>query len=250
MAKIKISELETKAPKKLSKEKIKAETEQMKIKIGNLQNLLYAEGKHALLIIFQGMDASGKDGAIKNSLSEINPAGCRVISFKKPTELELKHDFLWRIHANTPEKGMIHVFNRSHYEDVLIVRVHDWINDETARQRFNQINNFEKMLTENGTIILKFFLNVSQKEQLERLNDRLKDPTKKWKYNASDMEERKLWGKYMKCYEDVLQYGSSTVEWVVVPADQNWYKEYVIVKKILKTLENLKMKYPQLPSER
>jgi PPK2 family polyphosphate:nucleotide phosphotransferase len=233
----------TRAPKNLTKSKTIAKTDKLTQRIGELQNLFYAEGKHALLIILQGMDASGKDGVIKSVFRDVNPSGCRIVPFKKPTEIELQHDFLWRIHAHVPEMGMIHIFNRSHYEDVLIQRVHKWVDEKTVRQRFDHINNFEKLLAQSNTVILKFWLNVSKEKQLERLNERLQDKTKMWKYNSADMKERTLWKHYMKAYEDVVQH-CSLIPWNVIPADQNWYKEFLIADVLCKALEGLKMKFP------
>ena len=245
MAKIKLKDIDTRAPKKLNKEHIKGETQKLKVKLEELQNLMFAEGKHAILMILQGMDASGKDGAIKNVFEAVNPMGCRVVSFKQPTDLEKKHDFLWRIHQQVPERGMIHVFNRSHYEDVLIQRVHQWVNDKTIKQRFTHINNFEKLLSESGVIILKFYLHISKDEQLVRLNERMSDKTKMWKYNEDDLKEREFWEEYMKAYEDAFAH-CSNINWHIVPADQNWYKEYIIAKKVVETLEGLNMKFPGL----
>jgi PPK2 family polyphosphate:nucleotide phosphotransferase len=191
------------------------------------------------------MDASGKDGAIKSVFGFVNPIGCRVIPFKKPSETEMKHDFLWRVHQQVPERGMLHVFNRSHYEDVLIQRVHKWIDEATVIKRFTHINNFEKLLISNNTIILKFFLNVSKEEQLVRLNERMKDETKMWKYNQNDLKERVYWNQYMQAYEDVIN-KCSIIPWNVIPSDQNWYKEFLIADCIVKELKKFKMKYPGL----
>lgn len=246
MNKKKLKSIDTRAPKRFHKEEIKKETVKLKLRLEELQNLMYAESKHALLIVLQGMDASGKDGVAKNVFDAVNPMGCRVIPFKKPSELETKHDFLWRIHANVPEKGMIHIFNRSHYEDVLIQRVHNWVDEKTIQQRFEHINNFEKLLLETGTVVLKFYLHVSKEEQLQRLEERLSDKTKMWKHNDADLKEREFWNDYMKAYEDVFEKCSSAAEWSIVPADQNWYKEYIIAKKVVETLEGLKMKFPGL----
>jgi len=246
MPNIKLKNLTTRAPKKLNKEHVKKETQKLKFKLEELQNLMYAESKHAILIILQGMDASGKDGVSKNVFTDVDPMGCRVIPFKKPTEPEMKHDFLWRIHQQVPEKGMIHIFNRSHYEDVLIQRVHKWVDEKTIKQRFEQINNFEKLLSETGTVVLKFYLHVSKEEQLLRLQERLSDKTKMWKHNEEDLKERESWNDYMKAYEDVFDNCSSPAEWNIIPADQNWYKEYLIAKKVVETLESLKMKFPGL----
>jgi PPK2 family polyphosphate:nucleotide phosphotransferase len=246
MGKIKLKSIETRAPKKLNEETIKSHTQKLKLKLEELQNLLYAEGKHSLLIVLQGMDASGKDGVTKNVFNTVNPMGCRAISFKKPTELEMKHDFLWRIHANVPERGMMHIFNRSHYEDVLIQRVHHWVDAKTIKSRFKHINNFESLLRDTDTTVLKFYLHVSREEQLERLEARLHDKTKMWKYNEQDLHERELWHDYRNAYEDVFANCSDPFAWEIVPADQNWYKEYIIAKKVVDTLESFKMKFPGL----
>ena len=246
MPKIKLKTLNPRAPKKFNKEQTKKETQKLKAKIEELQNLLYAESKHALLIVLQGIDASGKDGVSKNVFETVNPMGCRVIPFKKPSELEMKHDFLWRIHQQVPEKGMIHIFNRSHYEDVLIQRVHHWVDDKVIAQRFAHINNFEKLLAESGTVVLKFYLHISKEEQLVRLQERMSDRTKMWKYNEEDLKEREFWNEYTKAYEDVFEKCSDCAPWNIIPSDQNWYKEYLIAKKVVETLESLKMKFPGL----
>jgi PPK2 family polyphosphate:nucleotide phosphotransferase len=249
MKKITLSKIETIAPKKFNKEQTKKELQKIKFRLEELQNLLYAEGKHAVLIVLQGMDASGKDGVIKNVFGSVNPLGCRIFPFKAPTELEMKHDFLWRIHQHVPEKGMIHIFNRSHYEDVLIQKVHHWVDDKTILNRYEHINHFEKLLTDTGTQVLKFYLHVSKKEQLQRLQERITDPSKKWKYNETDFKERELWSDYMKAYETAFEHCSEVADWHIIPADQNWYKEYLIAKKVMETLEMLKMKYPGLKKE-
>ncbi|HKR05820.1 MAG TPA: PPK2 family polyphosphate kinase [Bacteroidia bacterium] len=246
MARIKLNSIATHAPGKFSKEQGKKELQKLKFRLDELQNLLYAEGKHALLIIIQGMDASGKDGAIKNVFDAVNPMGCRIISFKQPDVAEMKHDFLWRIHQHVPEKGMISVFNRSHYEDVLVQRVHHWVSGKIIKQRYNHINDFEKLLAETGTCVLKFYLHVSKAEQLERLEERLSDPSKMWKYNENDIKERQYWQDYMRAYEAAFENCSEYAPWHIVPADQNWYKEYLISKEIVETLENFKMKFPGL----
>ncbi len=184
MAKIKLSDIDTRAPEKLDKQATKKKTEEMLGQLDELQNLLFAEAKHSVLIVLQGMDASGKDGAIRNVIGKLNPQGVTVKSFKAPTLEELSHDFLWRVHKYAPAKGMIQVFNRSHYEDILITRVHKWCDNETAKKRMKAINDFEKMLVRhNNTRILKFYLHISADEQLERLTERIRDPKKQWKYN-------------------------------------------------------------------
>ena len=246
MGRIQLKDIDTRAPKEFDKEQTKKEIEEMLEKLNELQNLLYAESKHSLLVIIQGMDASGKDGTIRNVFGKLNPQGVEVKSFKVPTAEEASHDFLWRIHRYAPAKGMIEIFNRSHYEDILVTRVHKWIDDKTAKKRMEAINDFEKLLTEhNNTSILKFYLHVSQKEQLERLNERIKDPKKQWKYNENDFKESSLWDIYINMYEDCFE-NCDRVPWTVVPADQNWYKEYIIASVVLKTLKDLDMKYPGL----
>ena len=249
MTKIKLSNIDTRAPKKFNKEQLKKDLDKLKFRLEELQNLLYAESKHSLLIIIQGMDASGKDGAVKNVFEALNPMGCHVMSFKAPTPIESKHDFLWRIHPHVPEKGMINIFNRSQYEDVLIQRVHHWVNEKTIKQRYEHLNNFEKLLTETGTNVLKFYLHISKKEQLDRLQERLSDKSKMWKYNETDITEREFWNDYMRAYELVFEHCSTHADWYIVPSDQNWYKEFLIAKQVVETLERLKMKFPGLKKD-
>lgn len=243
MFKIKLEEINTQSPKELNKEEIKKETEKLIKKIGELQDVLYASHTRSLLVIIQGMDASGKDGAIREVFAGVNPMGVRVISFKKPTLEELDYDFLWRIHKNVPPKGMIHVFNRSHYEDVLIVRVHKWVDERIIQKRFDWINSFEELLQERGTAILKFYLHISEKEQQKRFLERQTDPKKMWKFNQQDLEEAKYWPEYRKCYEEVFE-KCNVVPWNIIPSDHNFYKVYLIAKKILETLEDMKLSYP------
>jgi PPK2 family polyphosphate:nucleotide phosphotransferase len=243
MKRINLSEIDTRSPKEIDKEETQKKTEKIVKKIGELQNVLYASHTRSLLVVIQGMDASGKDGAIRNVFAGINPMGIRVISFKKPTEEELDYDFLWRIHKNVPPKGMIHVFNRSHYEDVLIVRVHKWVDERTIQKRFEFINSFEELLQERGTAILKFYLHISEKEQQKRFLERQTMPNKMWKFNQQDLEEAKYWPEYRKCYEDVFE-KCNVVPWDIIPADHNFYKEYLIAKKVLKTLEDMNLSYP------
>ncbi|CAL1521468.1 PPK2 family polyphosphate kinase [Chitinophaga sp. MM2321] len=246
MSKIRLSTISTTAPKKLDKEKIKAETREILIELDELQNLLYAQHKYSVLMVIQGMDASGKDGVIKNVTGTLNPQGCTVRSFKAPSTEEAEHDFLWRIHMHAPGKGMIQVFNRSHYEDILIQRVHKWIDDKIAFKRMRAINDFEKLLSvHNETRILKFYLHVSPEAQQQRLVERTEDPRKMWKYNENDLAEAKLWDKYMDVYEDAFNH-CNDIPWIIVPADHNWYKEYVIALTLRDTLKSLKMKYPRL----
>jgi len=244
MAKVSLKNIDTRAPKQLDKEKIKKETADILSRLDELQNLLYAEAHHSLLVVMQGIDASGKDGVIRNVFGKLNPQGVEVKSFKVPTAEEAAHDFLWRVHQHAPAKGIIQIFNRSHYEDVLVTRVHKWIDDETAKKRMVAINDFEKLLRQhNNTAVLKFYLHVSQEEQLKRLNERIRDPKKQWKYNENDFSEARLWQVYMEMYEDCFEH-CDDIPWIIVPSDQNWYKEHMIATKILETLTSFDMKYP------
>lgn len=246
MAKIKLSNISTRAPEKLDKKETKERLEKILEELDELQNLLYAEHKHSVLVVIQGLDASGKDGVIRNVFGHLNPQGVTVQSFKVPTPEEAAHDFLWRVHQHTPGKGMIQIFNRSHYEDILVTRVHKWCDDDTAKKRMKAINDFEELLqAHNSTHILKFYLHVSREEQQERLKERTKDPAKMWKYNENDFTESKLWNVYMKMYKDCFD-NCSRIPWIITPADQNWYKEYIIAKALLDLLKGLDMHYPGL----
>jgi PPK2 family polyphosphate:nucleotide phosphotransferase len=210
-----------------------------------LQEMLYAEHKHKLLIVLQAMDTGGKDGTIRRVFEGVNPQGVRVASFKVPTPIEMDHDYLWRTHQQIPGKGEIVIFNRSHYEDVLVVRVHGLVPPKVWKRRFDQINAFERMLAEEGVTILKFYLHIDPDEQKERLQERLDDPRKRWKFNPDDLKERKLWGKYMQAYEDVLSKTSTPwAPWYIVPANRNWYRNWVVSSVIVETLEKLDMSYP------
>lgn len=241
-----LQDISTKSPDEAGKKETKEQTIKLLEELDELQNVLYASSSTSVLVILQGMDASGKDGLIRNVLGHLNPQGVQVTSFKVPTDEEKAHDFLWRIHKHTPAKGMMQVFNRSHYEDVLVTRVHGWCDDETAAKRFNAINHFEQLLTEhNNTVIFKFYLHISEEEQKVRLEERLKDPRKMWKHNHADFKEAKHWEKYRDVYEAVFA-NCSVVPWTIVPSDQNWYKEYVVAKTITEKLRDLKLTYPVL----
>ncbi len=214
-------------------------------RLAELQYLLYAESRHALLIVFQALDAGGKDGTIRHVMSGLNPQGCRVTSFKVPSAEEASHDFLWRVHKALPQRGEIGIFNRSHYEDVLVVRVHDLVPKETWSKRFDQINAFEKLLTENSYTILKFFLHISKEEQKKRFEERLNDPTKNWKLSEADFAERKYWDDYQSAYEDALSKCSTLwAPWYVVPADHKWFRNVAVSHIIVEALEELDMKFP------
>ena len=246
MDKISLQNISTRAGKEFDKQDTKGKTGKILEELNDLQNLLFAENKHAVLMVIQGMDASGKDGAIRNVFTSINPQGVNVKSFKAPTAEELSHDFLWRIHLHAPAKGMMQIFNRSHYEDILITRVHNWCDEKTARERMKAINDWEELISKhNNTHILKFYLHVSPEEQQSRLSERVKDPSKMWKYNENDFQEAKFWNIYMEMYEDCFN-NCNMPPWIIVPSDQNWYKEYIIASTVRDTLASLKMQYPGL----
>jgi PPK2 family polyphosphate:nucleotide phosphotransferase len=228
------------------KEKAKERGTAMQEQLSELQELVYAGRERKVLIVLQGMDASGKDGTIRHVMGGFNPQGTRVVSFGKPTAPELAHDYLWRVHQQVPAQGEIAVFNRSHYEDVLVVRVHNLVPKERWKQRYAQINDFERMLVENGTVLLKFFLHISKDEQCERLQERIDDPTKRWKFQHGDLEERKLWSDYQRAYEEALSRCSTDwAPWYIVPANHKWYRNYVVGKVVVDELKKLKMKFPQ-----
>lgn len=250
MAKQKISleKISTRAPKNWDKDEYKKKLKSLLVELDELQNLLYASATHSILVVIQGMDASGKDGLINDVLGQLNPQGVKVKSYKAPTALEQAHDFLWRIHSETPAKGEIKVFNRSHYEDILITRVHHWIDDDTAAQRIKAINHFEQLLTANNTIILKLYLHISPEEQIERLEERLLIPRKMWKYNAQDLEEAKRWDDYRKYFEIAIN-ECNEVPWHIIPSDQNWVKSYTVAKLLVETIQTLDLKYPGLKPE-
>lgn len=232
------------------KAKAKAAKAELIERLSGLQERLYANATRALLIVLQGMDTSGKDGTIRNVMSGMNPQGCRVATFKTPTPLELAHDFLWRVHREVPPKGHIGIFNRSHYEDVLITQVHRLISDKQVKQRFDHIKEFEELLHESGTVVLKFFLHISKEEQRERLEERIRDPEKRWKFNLGDLEERKLWGEYMTAFEDVISATSMDhAPWYVVPANRKWYRDLVVANTIVAALEDMKLKCPPAPAD-
>ena len=210
-----------------------------------LQEQLYAEGKHRLLIVLQAMDTGGKDGAIRAVFEGVNPQGVKVASFKTPTPVELSHDYLWRVHQQTPGKGEIVIFNRSQYEDVLVVRVHNLAPEEVWSKRYQHIREFERLLADEGTTILKFYLHIDLEEQAERFLARVEDPTKQWKFNPGDLDERARWDDYMKAYEDMLnQTSTAWAPWYIIPSNKKWYRNWLISKIVIKTLKNLDMRYP------
>jgi PPK2 family polyphosphate:nucleotide phosphotransferase len=213
--------------------------------LAELQELLFASHDRKLLVVLQGMDTSGKDGTIRHVMVGFNPSGTRVASFRKPSMDELDHDYLWRVHRQVPAKGEVVVFNRSHYEDVLIVRVHNLVPKAVWKQRYDQIKAFEQTLFDEGTVILKFFLHISKDEQRKRLQARIEDPTKRWKFQPTDLEERKLWDDYQQAYQDALSRTSTEdAPWYIVPANQKWYRNYVVGSVLADALGSLHMKYP------
>ncbi len=232
-----------------TKETGRAEETKLEPRLVELQERLYASSKQSLLIILQGMDTSGKDGAVKHVFDVVNPNGIRIANFKAPSLDELAHDYLWRVHREVPPKGMIGIFNRSHYEDVLVVRVNGLVPESVWKARYEQINQFERMLSETGTRILKFFLHISKDEQKERLQARLDDPAKRWKFNTGDLKVREQWDDYMSAYEDVLTKCSTNhAPWHIVPANKKWYRNLVITRTVVETLESMNLQYPE-PAE-
>lgn len=228
------------------KDTIREKTIKLTHRICELQELLHADSQSSLLILFQGMDTSGKDGSSKRVLEFVNPAGVETANFKAPTAEELSHDFLWRVHKAVPQKGLIGVFNRSHYEDVLIVRVLKLQPPSVWRGRYEQINQFEKLLVANNVVLLKFFLHISKEEQAERLNARIEDPTKNWKFQPEDLKMRAHWGKFMQAYEAAInQCSTSYAPWHIIPANRKWYRDYLIAKIVVKAMEEMNLRWPK-----
>ena len=222
------------------------ESARYQLKLHDLQAVLYAERKHSLLICLQGMDTAGKDGTISHVLGAMNPQGCRTVAFKEPTVEEQAHDFLWRAHRATPAKGEVVIFNRSHYESVLIERVHELVPKKVWSRRYDRINSFERGMTESGTLILKFFLHISNKKQLKRFKDRLDDPSKRWKISEADYKEREYWDDYQEAYEEALSRCSTEgAPWFVIPSDHKWFRDLAVARIVVEQLEALKMSYPK-----
>lgn len=242
---IKLSDISTRAPQGLKKRSTREKRVELSKEIAKYQHLLYAEDKRSLLVVFQGMDASGKDGTTKKVFRFCSPSGVWAKAFKKPSSEEFAHDFLWRIHKWAPGKGMIQIFNRSHYEDVLIQRVHKWIDEEHVSRRINAINAFEELLTfDSGTKVVKFYMHLSRERQREKLQERIDVPEKNWKHNPGDWEEAKLWDQYMAAYEDAIN--RSTIPWIIVPSDQRWYRDYFVADKVLQILKDMNLQAPTL----
>ncbi len=234
----------------LDKEEGLAKAEKNAGALDELAYRLYAEHRRALLIVLQGMDTSGKDGVIRHVMSHVSPQNCKVVSFKQPNSEELEHDFLWRVHRAVPPAGSIGIFNRSQYEDVLVVRVHDLVPKSEWKSRFHKINEFERFLTSEGTTILKFYLHISRDEQRERLRARIDDPQKRWKISEADVAERKYWDDYQRAYEDALtECNTDYAPWYIVPADHKWYRNLVVGRVVRETLEKMDPKFPPSPKD-
>lgn len=231
------------------KQKARKKLEKIREELTELQEILYAQGKYAVLILFQAMDTGGKDGTIRHVFGPLNPQGVRVVNFKAPCGIELEHDYLWRIHKEMPRKGMIGIFNRSHYEDVLIARVHNLVPAEEIEKRYAQINAFEKYLTENHVLVLKFILHISRKEQKSRLEQRLERPDKHWKFAPGDVEERKYWDEYMQAFDRALNECSTQhAPWYVIPANRKWARDLMVGSITLERMKSLDLNYPEPPS--
>jgi len=229
-----------------SESKARQELDKLCEQLDDMQKVLYAENKHKILIVLQGLDTAGKDSLIRHVFGPLNPQGIKVTSFKAPSEEDLAHDYLWRIHMAVPRAGEIAVFNRSHYEDILIVAVHNLVSSKIWKKRYTHINHFERMLTDEGTVILKFFLYIDKNEQKMRLQARLTKPHKRWKFQSSDLKERKLWPQYIKAYESVLSKTSTAyAPWYIIPSNKKWYRDFVVAHIVLKKLQALKMRYPK-----
>jgi len=228
------------------KEETRRLTTKLCLKLADLQDVLYAQHKHRLLVIFQGLDTSGKDGSIRNVFSNVSPEGLRVVAFKSPTQPELEHDYLWRVHDKVPGNGEIVVFNRSHYEEVLVVRVHSLMPEKIWRQRYRHIVEFERMLADEGTLVLKFFLHIGKDEQKKRLETRLTQKNKNWKWDPSDLRDREHWDEFLSAYEEaIVKTSTDESPWYVVPADKKWWRDYVVSETLVEALEALKMEYPR-----
>jgi PPK2 family polyphosphate:nucleotide phosphotransferase len=230
------------------KDEAQKETERLRERLSELQEKLFADHRHRLLLVLQGMDTAGKDGTIRRVFEGVNPQGVRVASFRGPSDEELSHDFLWRVHARLPARGEIVIFNRSHYEDVLIVRVHRLVPRSVWSRRYAEINEFERMLVQEGTTVLKVYLHIDRIEQRRRLRERLRDPTKHWKFSLSDIEEGRRWAQYRRAYEEAIARTSTTwAPWYIVPANRRWYRDLLVSRLLVDALERLPLKYPALP---
>lgn len=245
-SRIDLSDFESYYTGEISKKEGRAQLKDYRQELMDLQELLYAENKRQVLIVLQGIDTSGKDGTIRNVFGDVNPQGTHVVNFKVPTRHELAHDYLWRVHQHTPAKGDIVIFNRSHYEDVLVVRVHNLVPEDVWAKRYHHINEFERLLVDEGVTILKFFLHISQQRQAERLLARLDRPTKRWKFNPADLDERQHWDAYQAAFEAMLSKTSTPwAPWHLIPSDRKWYRNLAVASVIVDTLKGLDMQFPK-----
>ena len=242
--KMKLKNISTKAPEEADKHALKRKLKHLHEELYNLQDLFYASHKFSLLIIFQGIDTSGKDSTIRHVFSCVNPLGVHAVSFKEPCDVELEHDYMWRINQKLPERGMVQIFNRSYYEDILVPTVQKTLPKQVVEKRFDYINAFEKHLLGNNTLILKFFLHISGDEQRKRIKERLNDPMKKWKYSENDLESSKRWEDYTLAHEAILNRCNAESPWIIVPADDKWYRNYLVASTIVKKFKQLNLKYP------
>jgi PPK2 family polyphosphate:nucleotide phosphotransferase len=241
-----LSKVSTTDSKGFSKKSLKSEFDNISERLGHLQELIFAESKHKILIILQGLDTSGKDGTVKHVFAATNPQGLRVVSFKRPTEIEKRHDYLWRVHKQTPEQGELVIFNRSHYEDLIMPTVHQTLNSKQIKERISDINSFEKMLVNEGVTVLKFFLHISRKEQASRLRERIDNPAKHWKFELSDLQERRHWNEYQKAYGDIIQKTHHADRpWFIVPGDDKDLRNYIISSILVDRLEKLSPVLPE-----
>lgn len=244
--KVKLSDFNPADTAGMTKAQANDTLDHLRDRIKDLQEMLYAQSQQALLVVFQAMDTGGKDGVIKDVFKGVNPIGLRIAPFKVPTSTELAHDFLWRIHQQTPPKGYIGIFNRSHYEDVLVVRVNELVPKSVWKHRYDHINNFERLLTDSGTRIIKFYLNISKDEQKERLQARLDDPEKHWKFSKGDLPVRQQWDDYMAAYQDALtECNTDYAPWIVVPSNKKWFRNIVVAQTIVNTLESMNLRFPE-----
>lgn len=239
-----LRDISTKAPSMLHKSEVKKATEHMYVQIEELHKMMRAENKHSILLVFQGLDAAGKDGSIDKLYNGLYPMATEAHAFKAPTKDEASRDFLWRLHKLTPATGHINIFNRSHYEDILVPSVHKLIDEKTIEKRYTHINNWEDLLKDRGTVVIKFYLHISQEEQHKRFEERKTNVEKMWKYSSNDLKESERWNEYMEVYENI--FAKSKIKWNIIPADQKWYRDHLIAITILKELTKLKMKYPAI----
>jgi PPK2 family polyphosphate:nucleotide phosphotransferase len=243
---VELSQWETDDSGDLDRAAAKRRTDDLNDRLEELQEILYAEGKHKVLVVIQATDTGGKDGTIRHVFDKVNPQGVKVASFKRPTDEELGHDYLWRVHRKTPRSGEITIFNRSHYEDVLVVRVHDIVPEARWSRRYDHINAFEQLLADEGTTIIKLFLHISKDEQRERLQDRLDTPEKNWKFDTGDLAERERWDDYQEAFRVMLERTSTShAPWYVIPADRKWFRNLLVSEIIVDGLEALEMRYPK-----